>query len=69
MSQLISLARYLKSERYMLKRQLELLESGKFKTGENHGYGWIDTTTESIKRTKASLLEVERVLGEVEKSP
>ena len=34
-------------------QQLELMEKGKVRTGEDTGGGWIDTTAESMRRARA----------------
>jgi hypothetical protein len=41
-----------------------LPKSGKVRTGEDTGAGWIDTTAESIERARARLLELEDLLTE-----
>ena len=38
--------------------------SGKVRTGEDIGAGWIDTTAESIERAKARLAELNELLTE-----
>ena len=53
-----------KQEQASLQQQLELMQSGKVLTGENHGSGWIDTTGNSIERAKARLIELESLLTE-----
>ena len=53
-----------KQERGTLQQQLELLEAGKVRTGEDGGEGWIDTTGESISRIKRRLAELEELLTE-----
>jgi hypothetical protein len=40
------------------------MQSGKVLTGENRGSGWIDTTSESVKRAKVRLAELESLLTE-----
>jgi len=44
-----------KQEQASLEQQLEMMESGKVRTGEDIGSGWIDTTEQSIERAKARL--------------
>ena len=44
------------------------MQSGKVRTGEDIGAGWIDTTEESIERTKARLAELDELLTEAEKA-
>jgi len=51
-----------KQEQASIQLQLELMEAGKVLTGENRGAGWVDTTTESIERARARLVELESLL-------
>jgi hypothetical protein len=51
-----------KQEQASLEQQLELLQAGKVRTGEDIGAGWIDTTDESIERTKVRLTELNDLL-------
>ncbi len=53
-----------KQEQASIEQQLELMELGKVRTGEDQGAGWIDTTAESIKRCKARLAELNELLTE-----
>ena len=53
-----------KQEQASLEQELELLVSGKVRTGEDIGAGWIDTTDESIERAKARLVELNDLLTE-----
>jgi hypothetical protein len=53
-----------KQERGSLQQQLELLESGKVRTGEDRGEGWVDTTDESVSRIRERLAELEQLLTE-----
>jgi hypothetical protein len=53
-----------KQEQASLEQELELLVSGKVRTGEDIGAGWIDTTDESIERAKARLAELNDLLTE-----
>jgi hypothetical protein len=53
-----------KQERGTLQQQLELLESGKVRTGEDRGGGWVDTTDQSISRIRERLAELEELLTE-----
>jgi hypothetical protein len=53
-----------KQEQASIEQQLELMESGKVQTGENRGAGWVDTTAESVERTRARLAELELLLTE-----
>jgi hypothetical protein len=53
-----------KQEQSSLEQQLELMEAGKVRTGEDIGAGWIDTTEASKERTRARLLELNDLLTE-----
>ena len=53
-----------KQEQASLEQQLEMMESGKVRTGEDIGSGWIDTTEQSIERAKARLAELKELLTE-----
>lgn len=53
-----------KQEQASIEQQLELLQGGKVRTGEDIGSGWIDTTEESIERAKARLAELNDLLTE-----
>jgi hypothetical protein len=53
-----------KQEQASIEQQLELMQSGKVRTGEDIGAGWIDTTKESIERAKARLAELNDLLTE-----
>ncbi len=53
-----------KQEQASIEQQLELLQAGKVRTGEDIGAGWIDTTEESIERVKARLAELNDLLTE-----
>ena len=53
-----------KQEQASIEQQLELMQSGKVRTGEDTGAGWIDTTAGSIQRAKAQLAELSDLLTE-----
>jgi hypothetical protein len=53
-----------KQEQASIEQQLELLQAGKVRMGEDIGAGWIDTTDESIARAKARLVESNDLLTE-----
>ena len=53
-----------KQEQASIEQQLELLQAGKVRTGEDIGAGWIDTTDESIERAKGRLAELNDLLTE-----
>jgi hypothetical protein len=57
-----------KQEQASIEQQLELMRSGKVRTGEDIGAGWIDTTKESIERAKARLAELKDLLTEAGKA-
>jgi hypothetical protein len=57
-----------KQEQASIEQQLELMESGKVRTGEDIGSGWVDTTEESIERAKARLAELNDLLSETGKA-
>lgn len=53
-----------KQEQASIEQQLELMSSGKVRTGEDIGSGWIDTTQESVERARARLAELSELLTE-----
>jgi len=53
-----------KQEQASIEQQLELLQSGKVRTGEDIGAGWIDTTEQSIERAQGRLSELNELLTE-----
>jgi hypothetical protein len=53
-----------KQEQASIEQELELMVSGKVRTGEDIGAGWIDTTDDSIERAKARLAELNELLTE-----
>jgi hypothetical protein len=57
-----------KQERASIEQQLELLQAGKVRTGEDIGAGWIDTTNESMERARARLAELNDLLTEAGKT-
>ena len=57
-----------KQEQASIEQQLELMEAGKVRTGEDIGVGWIDTTAESIQRAKIRLTELNDLLTEAGKA-
>lgn len=44
------------------------MQSGKVRTGEDIGAGWVDTTKESTERAKARLAELKDLLTEAGKA-
>ncbi len=53
-----------KQEQASIQQQLQLMKSGKVRTGEDIGAGWIDTTAELIERIEARLVELNELLTE-----
>ena len=53
-----------KQDEASIEQQLELMETGKVRTGEDTGAGWIDTTAISIQRARARLAELKSLLTE-----
>lgn len=53
-----------KQEQASIEQQLELLQTGKVRTGEDIGAGWIDTTDDSIERAQDRLAELNDLLTE-----
>jgi hypothetical protein len=53
-----------KQEQASIEQQLEVLQSGKVRTGEDIGAGWIDTTEQSMERARARLSELNDLLTE-----
>lgn len=53
-----------KQERASIEQELDLLVSGKVRTGEDIGAGWVDTTDESIERARARLAQLNELLTE-----
>ena len=53
-----------KQEQASIEQQLELLQAGKVRTGQDIGAGWIDTTDEFIERAKERLKELNDLLTE-----
>lgn len=53
-----------KQEEASIEQQLELMDKGKVRTGEDTGAGWIDTTADSMQRAKARLAELKSLLTE-----
>lgn len=57
-----------KQEQASIEQQLELMKSGKVRTGEDIGTGWVDRTASSIERAKARLAELRDFLTEAGKA-
>jgi hypothetical protein len=58
-----------KQEQASIEQQFELMKSGKVRTGEDMGAGWIDTTEDSVERAKARLAELNELLTEAGTAP
>jgi hypothetical protein len=53
-----------KQEQASIEQQLELMKTGKVRTGEDTGVGWVDTTAGSMERATARLAELKSLLTE-----
>jgi len=53
-----------KQEQASIEQQLELMKTGKVRTGEDTGVGWVDTTSASMERARARLAELNSLLSE-----
>jgi hypothetical protein len=53
-----------KQEEASIEQELELMVSGKVRTGRDIGAGWVDTTEEAIERAKARLAQLNVLLTE-----
>jgi hypothetical protein len=53
-----------KQEQASIEQELELMVSGKVRTGEDIGAGWVDTTDESVERAKARLVQLNELSTE-----
>ena len=53
-----------KQEQASIEQQLELMETGKVRTGEHTGAGWVDTTAASMERARTRLAELNDLLTE-----
>jgi hypothetical protein len=53
-----------KQEEASIQQQLELMEKGKVRTGEDTGSDWIDTTAASMEPARARLAELKSLLTE-----
>jgi hypothetical protein len=53
-----------KQEQASIEQQLELMETGKVRTGEDTGTGWVDTTAASMERARTRLAELNDLLTE-----
>jgi hypothetical protein len=61
---LINLLESCERARSDLQRQLEMLLAGKFRSGENHGAGWVDTTQQNITAIKASIEMYDKIIAD-----
>src|SRR5215510_5684227 len=53
-----------KQEQASIEQQLELMDKGKVRTGQDTGVGWVDTTSESMERARARLADLKSLLTE-----
>jgi hypothetical protein len=53
-----------KQEQASIEQQLELMKTGKVRTGEDTGVGWVDTTEQSMERARTRLAELNSLLTE-----
>jgi hypothetical protein len=58
-----SILDWCKRERSSREKQLDLLTSGKFRTGEDVGHGWVDTTAHAIEMARRSIAELDRTIA------
>jgi hypothetical protein len=56
-----------KRERSSREKQLDLLTRGKFRTGEDVGHGWVDTTAHTIDMARRSIAELDRTIAAYER--
>jgi hypothetical protein len=56
-----------KQEQASIEQQLELMQSGKVRTGEDRGADWIDTTKSRLNAPR-SLAELDELLTEAGKA-
>ncbi len=64
MTLLDNLIAWCKERRTQLKRQIDMLESGKLQTGAKRpGSGWTDTTEVDLARAKRQLAEIDALLA------
>jgi hypothetical protein len=57
-----------KRERSSREEQLGLLTRGKFRTGEDVGHGWVDTTAQTIETARRSIAELDRTIAAYERA-
>jgi hypothetical protein len=56
-----------KQEQASIGQQLELMQAGKVRVGEDIGSGWVDKTSDAIVRAEARLAELNELLTEAGK--
>jgi hypothetical protein len=64
MDDLVDLREWCKAEKKSLEHQLDCMKTGKFRTHENNGSGWVDTTPSNIARVTENIAELERILAD-----
>ena len=67
MERFSALIRWCNHERISLRQQLELLESGKIRTGENRGTGMVDTSDRDIQEARRKLAELDDLLSRIDR--
>jgi hypothetical protein len=63
---LTNLVAWCKRERESLQMQREMLQSGKFRIFKNEGSGQVDTSSDSIERITANIIELDAILADYE---
>jgi hypothetical protein len=63
---LINLVAWCKRERESLQVQREMLQSGKSRIFKNEGSGQVDTSSDSIERITANIIELDAILADYE---
>jgi hypothetical protein len=64
MDDLIDLREWCKAKKKSLEHQLDCMKTGTFRTHENNGSGWVDTTPSNIARVTENIAELERILAD-----
>ena len=64
---LVNLYEWGKSERANKQQQLNLMRTGKFKTHEGAGNGFVDTTQRSIETTERNIAELDKLIADYER--
>lgn len=61
---MIQLTDSFREQRRRLQQQLEMLEGGKFRTGDQLPTGNVDTTEDTKRRVREAILELDRLITE-----